>query len=109
MAAPDAAAIIVANGGSELATAGTGDVLCGVIAAMVARTDAGASTRQREVVASAAWVHGDAGRRTGLGPSMTATDLIAMLPTTLTALRQGEREPNPNPIPNAIARPHRQR
>ena len=90
VAAPQGFTAIVANGGSELATAGSGDALCGIIAALCAQLGPDAWTPTlAHTVASAAWIHGDAAARTGLGPSMTASDLIASIPATLQALRVG--------------------
>jgi NAD(P)H-hydrate epimerase len=96
VAGPDGRAAIVANGGSELATAGTGDVLCGVIAALCARMHhlAGAHDEVAHdvvaTVASAAWIHAAAGRAAALGPSTIASDVVAALPSTLERLRRGE-------------------
>jgi hydroxyethylthiazole kinase-like uncharacterized protein yjeF len=57
VAAPDGAALVVANGGPALATAGTGDVLAGAIAALLAQ---GAAPLRAAAIA--AWVHAEAGR-----------------------------------------------
>ncbi len=89
VASPTGRATIVANGGSELATAGTGDALAGCIAAFVARSHSRAVDDLFTMTAAAAWIHGDAASRTNIGPSMTATDLIAALPATLDDLRNG--------------------
>ena len=96
VAGPDGRAAIVANGGSELATAGTGDVLCGVIAALCARmshiADAHDTVAHDVVatVASAAWIHAAAGRSAGRGPSTIASDVVDALAPTLEGLRRGE-------------------
>ncbi len=91
VAAPDGRAAIVANGGSELATAGTGDVLSGVIAALCAQLGGAVSARDMfAATASAAWIHGQAGRNAGLGPSTIAGDVIAALAPTLEQLRRGD-------------------
>ncbi len=92
IASPHGFTAVVANGGSELATAGSGDALCGIISAMCAQLGtATASPASADdvvmAVASAVWVHGDAAQRTRLGPSMTASDLIETIPATLHALR----------------------
>ncbi len=91
VAGPNGFAAIVANGGSELATAGTGDVLCGIIAALCSKISDHTPDSMVSVAASAAWIHADAARRTGLGPSMTAGDLIATLAATMAIVRRGER------------------
>ncbi|HEY3834501.1 MAG TPA: NAD(P)H-hydrate dehydratase [Acidimicrobiia bacterium] len=91
VAGPDGRAAIVANGGSELATAGTGDVLCGVIAALCAQMHHMADEHDVvATVASAAWIHAAAGRSAGMGPSTIASDVVAALPPTLERLRRGE-------------------
>ncbi|MDL5352637.1 ADP/ATP-dependent (S)-NAD(P)H-hydrate dehydratase [Microbacterium sp. zg-YB36] len=86
VAGPDGALVRVRAGTPWLATAGTGDVLGGVIAALVA----GAATADDvdhalllRCAASAAWLHGRAGalaaRDVGGGP-ITALDVAAVLP-----------------------------
>ncbi|MBD8022170.1 ADP-dependent NAD(P)H-hydrate dehydratase [Microbacterium gallinarum] len=87
VAAPDGSAIEVAAGTPWLATAGTGDVLAGVIGALVA----GANARERGtdaaslgvLAAAGAWLHGHAGRlasaERGGGP-ITALDVAEALP-----------------------------
>jgi ADP-dependent NAD(P)H-hydrate dehydratase / NAD(P)H-hydrate epimerase len=88
VAEPGGFVAVVANGGSELATAGSGDALCGIIAATCAQLGPLPSSETIAMtVASAAWIHGDAAQRSMLGPSMTASDLIASLPATMQSLR----------------------
>lgn len=71
VAAPSGAVRVVANGGPALATAGSGDVLGGVIAALVARGAA-----PFDAAAAGAWLHAEAGReRAGL----IASDLPAAI------------------------------
>ena len=69
VAGPDARVLLAASGSSRLATAGTGDVLSGVVAAFLAR-----GLPPLEAAALAAHVHG---RAAGLGPreGLVATDL----------------------------------
>lgn len=69
---------IVTTGGPRLATAGTGDVLSGVIGALLAR-----GVPALEAAAAGAWLHGRAGQ---LGPAegLVASDLIELLPAVLT-------------------------
>jgi len=59
-----------------LASAGTGDVLAGIIAALRARGMA-----SFEAACAAVWIHGRAAERAG--PAMIADDLILALPATL--------------------------
>lgn len=86
VASPDGAVIEVSAGTPWLATAGTGDVLAGVIGALVAAfageraTDAASLAA---LAASGAWLHGHAGRLAsaacGGGP-VTALDVAESLP-----------------------------
>jgi NAD(P)H-hydrate repair Nnr-like enzyme with NAD(P)H-hydrate dehydratase domain len=62
-----------------LATAGSGDVLAGLIAGFMAQ---GVDTFL--AAAMAAWIHGEAGRRAGAG--LIAEDLEGELPDILSAL-----------------------
>jgi NAD(P)H-hydrate epimerase len=81
VAAPDGRVCVSLAGVPGLATAGSGDVLTGVVAAMLAREpDAWAAT------AAAAEAHGSAGRAAAerVGPSgIIATDVIESLPGVL--------------------------
>ena len=77
---PDGAALVIAAGDERLATAGSGDVLAGMIAALLAT-----GMDPRRAAASAAWLHGDAARR-GPARGLLAGDLVDLLPVTLGAL-----------------------
>jgi hydroxyethylthiazole kinase-like uncharacterized protein yjeF len=68
VAAPDGRVAINATGTPWLATAGSGDVLAGLITGLLAQGMGGF-----EAAAAAAWLHGRAGER--LGPGLTADDL----------------------------------
>ena len=68
------------NGSERLATAGTGDVLAGLVGAFLAR---GAGAMQ--AAAAAAWVHADAANR--CGPGLVASDLITVIPDAIEACR----------------------
>jgi len=79
IAAPDGRAIVNTTGTPFLATAGSGDVLAGLIAGLIAQGMA-----SFEAAATAAWVHGRAGE--ALGPGLTADELPDILPLVFNAL-----------------------
>ncbi|RIA45887.1 hydroxyethylthiazole kinase-like uncharacterized protein yjeF/hydroxyethylthiazole kinase-like uncharacterized protein yjeF [Hephaestia caeni] len=72
VAAPDGRARIVGDTNDWLSTAGTGDVLAGVISAMLA-----GGMPPFEAATAGVWLHADAARR--LGAAFIADDLAAML------------------------------
>lgn len=72
-----------ANAPPWLATAGSGDVLTGIIAGLLAQSGAahGKAERLTESVALAVWLHGEAGQEAG--PALVASDLEAALQAVL--------------------------
>jgi len=90
--APDGTVFVDSSGTPDLACAGSGDVLAGLIAGVLAHTgedrlDAGAGA----AVAAATWMHGAAGRLAAAADRpVLATDLVAALPEAIAELRRGD-------------------
>ncbi|MGE3745477.1 MAG: NAD(P)H-hydrate dehydratase [Sphingomonadaceae bacterium] len=78
IAAPDGRIAIAMPGSGWLASAGTGDVLAGIVAAMLAQ-----GLEPFVAAQAAVWLHGDAARRAG--PALIADDLISHLPAAVAA------------------------
>nr|WP_221376820.1 NAD(P)H-hydrate dehydratase [Actinoplanes polyasparticus] len=78
VATPAGEALVNPSGTSALATAGSGDVLAGLLGSLLA-----AGLPPEQAAAAAAYVHGLAGRRAAAGGPVTAPDIAAALRPTV--------------------------
>lgn len=81
IAAPDGRAAVNATGSAALATAGTGDVLAGLVGGLLAQ-----GMPAFEAASAAVWLHGRAGQERGLG--LIADDLPETIPSLTRDLAQ---------------------
>jgi NAD(P)H-hydrate repair Nnr-like enzyme with NAD(P)H-hydrate dehydratase domain len=89
VASPDGLARINKQANPGLASAGTGDVLAGVIAGLVAQ-----GVSLSDAAACSVYVHGQAGEvvRSELGDAgMLASDLLPVLPRVVMKLNSGKK------------------
>jgi len=80
VASPDGRASINTNAPADLATAGSGDVLAGIIASLMAQ-----GMPAYESASAGVWIHGECGRLLGAG--LIAEDLCEILPEILPKIR----------------------
>jgi NAD(P)H-hydrate repair Nnr-like enzyme with NAD(P)H-hydrate dehydratase domain len=95
---PDGEVAAVTSGDARLATAGTGDVLSGVLAAFVGATASGAQAtpaRLQAAVAGAAWVHGAAALRAPAA-GLVSSDLPDLIGAELASLAAHSPNVRPN-------------
>ncbi len=84
IAAPDGRAVVNVHAPPTLATAGSGDVLAGMAAGLMAR-----GLSPLAAGSAAAWLHGDCAFRFAR-PGLIAEDLIARIPEALAAVVSGD-------------------
>jgi hydroxyethylthiazole kinase-like uncharacterized protein yjeF len=84
VAAPDGRAVINVHAPATLATAGSGDVLAGIVGGLMAQ-----GLSPLAAGAAAAWIHGDCAFRFKR-PGLIAEDLIARIPEALAAVIPGD-------------------
>lgn len=88
IATPGGELYVVTHGTADLATAGSGDVLAGILgfllASMRSQLDLG------HIAAIGAWLHAEAGRLAA--PTPTATDLLAAIRPALVCLKHGRKQ-----------------
>jgi len=80
VAGPAGPTLVVDHGDERLATAGSGDVLAGIVGSLLA-----VGVAAERAAAAAAWLHADAARR-GMRRGLLAGDLVELLPDALAAL-----------------------
>src|SRR6185312_5676659 len=80
IAAPDGRAVINANAPPDLATAGSGDVLAGLVTGLLAQ-----GLEPLAAAMAACWIHGEAAR--AFGPGLVAEDIVESIPAALRFLK----------------------
>ncbi|NUL46097.1 NAD(P)H-hydrate dehydratase [Cellulosimicrobium funkei] len=84
-AAPDGRTLVQNEGGAELATAGTGDCLAGLVGSALARSSHGGPKAAVAKAAAAAWLHGTAGSTAASDGPFGAGSVAAAVRHTLAA------------------------
>lgn len=81
--APDGRTVVQNEGGPELATAGSGDTLAGLVGSALTRAKHGEPVPTVEKAAAAAWLHGEAGARAAVTGPFGASALAAAVRSVL--------------------------
>lgn len=92
IAAPDGQCFIDTQGTADLGTAGSGDVLTGLVGALLASAWANGQRDTKdllEATAAAVWLHGTAGRIAGERSVVVATDIADAICTAINMARFG--------------------
>lgn len=85
---PDGTVFVDPMGSPDLAYAGSGDVLTGIMAGLLA---ANPNDDPQEIAAAAVWLHGLAGRLAAAGERpVTAMDISAAIPEAIAIVRTGD-------------------
>jgi hydroxyethylthiazole kinase-like uncharacterized protein yjeF len=95
IAMPEAVPFIDTEGTADLSTAGSGDVLTGIIAGVLAGAWAHGhrdTAAFHEATAAAVWLHGRAGRIAGVDGPVTATAIADAIPAAIGSARFGDDE-----------------
>ena len=87
IASPEGRVVVNNHASSFLATAGSGDVLAGIIGGLMAQ-----GMKSFDAACCGVWLHGDSALR--LGPGLIAEDLTEMLPETLSELYELSMQKN---------------
>lgn len=82
VAEPSGEVLVITDADQRLATAGTGDVLAGMIGALLSR-----GVPPFEAAAGAAWLHGRAATHFGHSEGLVASDLLDVLPAVVDETR----------------------
>ena len=83
VAEPSGEVLVMTNADQRLASAGTGDVLAGIIGALLAQ-----GLAPFEAAASGAWIHAQAAKDFAWSEGLIASDLLELLPSTIDELRR---------------------
>lgn len=92
IASPDGRIVVNVHASPYLASAGTGDVLAGVVAGLIAQ-----AMPPFEACCAAVWIHGDAARR--FGPGMVAGDIPNLVPSILGDILKLRHETTADTVP----------